>query len=81
MHNILYSKKGFDFIEVEAGMNPHNKYHVPFSELKSFLESKGYLMFGFYDQTQEWICKKPFLRRCNAVFISETLADNYFSKC
>jgi FkbM family methyltransferase len=72
----LYSKNAIDFIEVEAGMNPRNKFHVPFIDLKLFLEGKGYLLFGFYDQTHEWIEKKPFLRRCNAVFISETLADN-----
>ena len=58
-------------------MNPHNKYHVPFFDLKSFLVEKGFLMFGFYDQVHEWIEKKLFLRRSNAVFISGYLADNY----
>lgn len=71
----LHRCKSIDFIEVEAGMNPRNKYHVPFFDLKDFLEEREYLMFGFYDQVHEWIDKKPFLRRSNAVFISGRLAD------
>jgi len=70
-------KQSIDFIEVEAGMNPRNKYHVPFFDLKTFLEEKGYLMFGFYDQVHEWIEQKPFLRRSNLLFISRILADNH----
>lgn len=66
-----------DFIEVEAGMNPRNIYHVPLFDMKIFLEDRGYLMFGMYDQTLEWIEKKPYLRRCNAVFISSKLADKH----
>lgn len=66
-----------DFIEVEAGMNPRNTYHVPFFDLKVFLEDRGYLLFGMYDQVQEWIDKKPYFRRCDPVFISSGLADKY----
>lgn len=67
-----------DFVEIEAGMNPRNAYHVPLFDMKIFLENCGYLMFGIYDQVQEWIEKKPYLRRCNAVFISSNLADKSF---
>ena len=73
----LLSEQKVDFVEVEAGMNPRNSYHVPLQDMKVFLEARGYLMFGMYDQVQEWIDKKPYLRRCDAVFISSTLSDRH----
>lgn len=75
----MISHNSIDFIEVEAGMSPRNNFHVPFETLKQFLEEQGYLIFGIYDQTQEWIDKKPYLRRCNALYISSNLAHNFKS--
>lgn len=69
--------KGVDFIEVEAGMSPRNKYHIPLEDLKHFLESHGYYIFGIYEQVSEWLEKKPNLRRTNPVFISERMIDQY----
>ena len=69
-----------DFVEVEAGMNPHNKYHVPLEKLKSFLEGHDYYIFGIYEQVREWIEKKPNLRRTNAVFISNKMISQYKEK-
>ncbi len=67
--NVLKGSKGIlnlhgvDFVEVEAGMNPTNTHHAPFESLKNMLESHGYFIFGIYEQMNEWIEKKPYLRR------------------
>ncbi len=73
--NIL-STKIVDFVEVEAGMNPNNKHHVPFEALKKFLEGHNYFIFGIYEQVREWPERKPNLRRANVVFISEKMIQN-----
>ena len=73
--NIL-STKIVDFVEVEAGMNPNNKHHVPFEDLKKFLEGHNYFIFGIYEQQWEWPEDKPNLRRTNTVFISEKMIQN-----
>ena len=70
----MLEQRKIGFIEVEAGMNPDNKYHVSFADLKNYLESFDYYLFGVYEQFQEWIIKKPILRRCNPLFISKSLA-------
>lgn len=64
-----------DFIEVEAGMNPHNDLHVPLEQLKAFAEQHDYLLFGLYEQRHDWPTRRPILRRCNAVFIARRLAE------
>lgn len=64
-----------DLIQVEASMNPTNQDHIPFEEFKTFLEDKGYYIFGIYDQVHEWLTKKPNLRRTNLVFLSKTLLE------
>jgi FkbM family methyltransferase len=64
-----------DFIEVEAGMNPGNTYHVSMMEIKDFLEKAGYFIFGIYEQVHEWPTERHFMRRSNVLFISEALSD------
>jgi FkbM family methyltransferase len=64
-----------DFIEAEAGMNPDNDYHVAFNEIKEYLEGLDYYLFGIYEQYQEWILKKPILRRSNPLFIYKPFAN------
>lgn len=73
----MLATKSVDFIEVEAGMNPNNKYHESLEVLKSFLESHGYYIFGIYEQVNEWPVGDPHLRRVNAVFISEKMISDY----
>jgi FkbM family methyltransferase len=73
----MFSNKHVDIVEVEAGMNPHNHHHVAFEILKEFLEGHGYLIFGVYEQVNEWPEGKPNLRRANAVFISEAMVREY----
>jgi FkbM family methyltransferase len=61
------------FIEVEVGMNPENKFHVGFVEVKKYLENFGYRIYGIYEQMQEWPTKTPVLRRVNVLYISKPL--------
>ena len=73
--NMLITKS-VDLLEVEAGMNPNNKHHVPFESLKNYLEKHGYFIFGIYEQVSEWPENKPHLRRTNTVFISDKMICN-----
>jgi len=73
----MLTEKKIGFVQVEVGMNPGNLYHAVFIDLKNYLESFDYYLFGIYEQVQEWIIKKPILRCCNALFISKSLAYNY----
>jgi FkbM family methyltransferase len=61
------------FIQVEAGMNPHNVKHVPLEVLKMHLEERGYILFALYEQTPEW-SGEPRLRFTNATFMAEAPA-------
>lgn len=66
--NMLESGR-ISFIQVEAGMNPHNHRHAPFHHFEEFLFSFGYVLFGIYGQHLEWSGEKR-LRMSNPVFIS-----------
>ena len=68
--------KRIDFVQVEAGMNPHNKTHVPFARLSDFLTRRGFCLFYIFDQVMEFKQGgRPVLRRCNPVFINTRLVD------
>jgi FkbM family methyltransferase len=69
----MLSSSAINFIEVEVGMNPANTLHVSLEEMKKYLESYQYYLFGIYEQVQEWKAEQHFLRRCNALFISGKL--------
>lgn len=66
----LLSRHRIDVVEVEAGLNPQNRTHVPLERVKAFLEMHGYLLFGVYEQVTEWPTREPQLRRANVTFIS-----------
>lgn len=66
----MLDEKRVDLLEVEAGMNCTNERHVPFDDLKRYLEPKSYFLFGIYEQVEEWPTNEPHLRRANPVFIS-----------
>ncbi len=72
----LLSRGDIDFVEVEAGMNPDNALHVPFEQLKAYVEQHGYRLFGIYEQRHDWPTGRPILRRSNAVFIAPGLAES-----
>ncbi|MGZ3949309.1 MAG: FkbM family methyltransferase [Flavisolibacter sp.] len=59
-----------EFIQVEAGMNPTNKLHVPLQSFLDFLVPFGYVLFGIYEQHLEWTGENR-LAFSNPVFISE----------
>ena len=64
----------FSFIQVEVGMNNKNSYHTDFESVKKKLERFNYYLFKVYNQVHEWPTKKKFLRRCDLVFIHESVA-------
>jgi len=72
--NMLTWQK-IDLVQVEAGMNPRNRRHVPFESLKAFLESYEYFIFGIYEQVHEWPTGEPHLRRTDTIFISQRLIE------
>ncbi len=67
----LLDNERIHVVQVEAGMNPTNTLHVPFQQFVEYLEPRGYLLFGFYEQTHEQMLGGPQLRRSNPVFISQ----------
>jgi FkbM family methyltransferase len=71
----MLTEQRIDLVEVEAGMNPTDTWHVPFETLKDFLESHKYFLFGIYEQVNEWFTGKPHLRRTNPIFISHHMIE------
>ena len=69
----MLSQQRVDFVEVEAGMNCGNKFHVPFETLRGHLEERNYSLFAIYEQVHEWPANEPQLRRANLVFMSRAL--------
>jgi FkbM family methyltransferase len=58
------------FIQVEAGISYTYKEHIPFQQFRQYLEKKGYVLFGIYEQTLEYTGELR-LKYCNAVFVLE----------
>ena len=71
----MLQEQRVDIVQVEAGMNEGNTLHVPFESLKSYLEARGYVLFGMYEQMNEWTAGEPQLRRVNPVFMSKKLIE------
>lgn len=69
----MLKEQRVDLVEVEAGMNPGNKMHVPFEDFTRFLAAHSYFLFKIYNQKGER--DRPLLRRCNAVFVSQAQVD------
>ena len=67
-------------VQVEAGMNTHNRFHVSADDLTAFLRAHEYRLFGVYEQTLEWTTADAYLRRSNLVFVSpETIRQNHWN--
>ena len=75
----MFERCAVGIVQVEAGINPENRKHVPFQELNDFFMKYGYSLFGIYDQAMEWTTGRPVLRRCNAVFISPAIVQGQSS--
>jgi FkbM family methyltransferase len=71
----LLAEQRIDLVQLEAGMNVHNTWHVALETLKQHLESRNYFLFGVYEQVNEWPAKEPQLRRANPVFISRRMIE------
>lgn len=69
----MLKENNITFIQVEAGMNPGNKLHVPLQGFVDFLTPYGYVLFGIYEQHLEWTGEKR-LAFSNPVFICEKYA-------
>lgn len=76
----MLEAKSISFVETEVSMNPTNTFHITLEVIKEFMESKGYYLFGIYEQVQEWETGLPILRRTNALFISMELAKKSIVK-
>lgn len=72
----LLNGKHVSVVQVEAGVNPINDLHVKLEVLKKHLESKGFFLFGIYDQTPAW-SGEPLMSFCNAVFVSSGVIKAY----
>ncbi len=62
-----------DLIMIEVGLNSKNRFHVPMEMVKNHLEGLGYLLFGIYNQMNEWPTKEPQLRRADLMFLSDNV--------
>ncbi len=69
----LLARQAIEVIQLEAGWHPDNQRHVPVEIFKSHLESRGYRLFGVYQQVGEWPTGEPHLRRADLVFLSGEL--------
>jgi len=56
------------FVQVEAGISYTNKEHIPLQQFRQYLEERGYVLFGVYEQTLEWTGELR-LKFCNPVFV------------
>jgi FkbM family methyltransferase len=70
----MFDRQAVGMVRVEASMSPENTKHVAYQEFETFFEEYNYRLFGIYDQVGEWPTDRPFLRRCDLVFISPVLA-------
>jgi hypothetical protein len=66
----MLDRHRIDLIQVEAGVHPANKVHVPLQAFRDYLEPRGYFVVRFFDQEGA-----PLARRCNPLFVSQRLAD------
>jgi FkbM family methyltransferase len=73
----LLAQERASLIQVEAGMNMTNRFHVPFQRFVEFFDPLGYRVFHLYEQMSEWTTREPHLRRADVVFVSpRTITEN-----
>jgi FkbM family methyltransferase len=72
----MLSEMRIDLVEAEVGLYPGNTRHVPLESVKIYLEGFGYSLFHLYEFVMDKRhTGRPVMRRCNAVFASETLVE------
>ncbi|MET4277883.1 MULTISPECIES: FkbM family methyltransferase [unclassified Bradyrhizobium] len=55
----MLARGAIDIAQAEVSMNPDNNLHVSLHAVQGFIEQSGYRLFGLYEQTSEWITRKP----------------------
>lgn len=65
----MFKSGSVGLVQVEAGLNPENARHIYLEAFREYLREWGFSLFRIYDQAG-----KPAAVRCNAVFISPSLA-------
>lgn len=70
----MLAQEKIGLVQVECGMNRLNEFHASLGAVQSFMQAKGYELFGLYNQLQEF-SRRPVLRRCDAVFIAYRTAE------
>ncbi len=67
----MLTRQRIDFVQVEAGMSPENKLHVPLAAFDAVLGSLGYRKFRYTNQASHAV---PVLTWADVVFINEQTA-------
>jgi len=62
-------------LQLEVGLQLHDKRHIPLHEFQTYLDSLGYRLFRIHNQRID--PRRPAGRRGNAIFVSDrTIAEN-----
>jgi FkbM family methyltransferase len=65
------------FVELEASMNPYNRYHTQYKDICDFMFGIDFYLFGLYEQVREWGGGGlPMIRRANPVFFNKKLVGS-----
>lgn len=67
--------QNIDFVVCEAGGQTSSTSHVPMRTIMDYMEARGYLLFGIYEQRHEWTQGRIPLRRVNLAFVSDRVAS------
>jgi FkbM family methyltransferase len=71
----MLDRNAIDVIQVEAGMSPRHDWHVPFEDIKAFLDAHKQNVFSVFGQSPNFVPGAPYLVRCDAIFISDRMVD------
>ncbi len=70
----LLRRQAIDFLVCEAGGQASSTSHVPMRLIMDYMDARGYLLFGMYEQKHEWTEGRIHLRRVNLAFVSGRVA-------
>ena len=71
----LISEGRIDLIKLECGVNPDFDYHADLAEVMTYLQERGYRLFGIYDQWECTLNPSAALRRADAAFVSRRAVE------
>ena len=73
----MLAHQKIDLVQVEAGIDIRNKYHVPFQVLAQHLGKREYYLFGIYDQETLRPSNASWNKYANPVFISQNMLSQF----